>query len=94
VLLNRLLSRSSTRAPEEHRPETHGAEELLEIIEARRKKGWAIEYLDTEDNPDEEVCGTCDRVITFALNSLNGLFCQQHRNALKMRVHLRMCEIS
>jgi hypothetical protein len=54
VFLNRLISRSVSSAPEEHKPETHGLEELLGILEARRHKGHAIEFLGGLDDPNEE----------------------------------------
>ena len=53
VLLNRTLSRSVTSAPETHKPETHGLEELFGIINGRRSKGHAIEYLGGLDDEDE-----------------------------------------
>jgi hypothetical protein len=54
VLLNRMVSRSVTTAPEVHKPETHGLEELLNILNSRRTKGFAIEYLDGLDDEDED----------------------------------------
>jgi hypothetical protein len=54
VLLNRIVSRSVTTAPEVHKPETHGLEELLNILNSRRTKGFAIEYLGGLDDEDED----------------------------------------
>jgi len=54
VLLNRMVSQSVTSAPEEHRPETHGLEELLELLNSRRTKGHAIEYIGGLDDEDED----------------------------------------
>jgi len=45
VLLNRLVSRSATRAPEEHKPPMIPGAQLLEAIERRRSSGSAIEFL-------------------------------------------------
>jgi len=53
ILLNRVVSRSSTRASQEHHPPTHSALELLLILEQRRKAGIAIEYLGSIDDKDE-----------------------------------------
>lgn len=55
VLLNRLVSRSLSRAPEEHKPPIHGALELLQLIDKRRAKKWAIEYINALDDDDEQV---------------------------------------
>jgi hypothetical protein len=54
VLLNRIVSRSVTTAPESYKPQTHGLEELLEILNARRPKGNAIEYLGSLDDEDDD----------------------------------------
>lgn len=55
ILLNRLVSRSSTRAPQEHSPPTHGASELLEILEKRRVAKQAIEFFGADDNEDDSI---------------------------------------
>ncbi len=55
VLLNRLVSRSSTRARQEHHLPTHGAEELLRLVEARLQAGLAVEFLNCVDHRDETV---------------------------------------
>lgn len=52
VLLNRLVSRSSTRAPQEHKPPIHSAPELLKILQGRQTANIAIEFFGA---PDEEV---------------------------------------
>lgn len=58
VLLNSLVSRSVARASAEHKPPIMSGTELLDIIEKRRAKGLAIEYIglantDQEDDKDE-----------------------------------------
>jgi hypothetical protein len=53
VLLNTLVSRSSTRAREE-KPPIHSARELLEILQARAAKNYAIEFLGKTDIEDDE----------------------------------------
>lgn len=45
VLLNWLLSRSVTRAPQEYTPPTHGIDELLDFLEHRWRSGIAYEYI-------------------------------------------------
>ncbi|NIX75199.1 hypothetical protein [Microvirga terricola] len=55
VILNRLVSRSKTRAPQEHHAPTLGLLELAQILDMRRKNGWAIEYLNSLDDDDEKV---------------------------------------
>ena len=44
VLLNRLVSRSVTRAPKEHKPPIDPGAELLSIIQKRRAQGLAVEF--------------------------------------------------
>src|SRR2546430_2554585 len=53
VLLNRLISRSATRASEEHKPPMASAAESLSTIEKRRAQGWAIEFPGLAE-PDKE----------------------------------------
>lgn len=53
VLLNRMLSLSSSRAPNEHKPPILTGLELLQILQDRWEKGWAIEFLNSLDNDDE-----------------------------------------
>ena len=53
VLLNTLVSRSSTRARNE-KPPVHSARELLEILQARSVKNYAIEFLGKVDVDDDE----------------------------------------
>jgi hypothetical protein len=55
VLLNRLITRSVTRAPEPNKAPAHGALDLLKIIEKRREKKLAIEFLGALDDDDEMV---------------------------------------
>jgi hypothetical protein len=55
VLLNRMVSRSASRAPQEHHPPVHSALELMLILEKRRAAGIAIEYLGSTDDKDEEI---------------------------------------
>lgn len=58
ILLNRLVSRSVTHAGSQHKAPIHGAEELLKILEERRVKGFAIEYIGSTDNEDEKIRST------------------------------------
>ena len=53
VLLNRLITRSVTRAPEPIKTPAHGALDLLKIIEKRREKKTAIEFIDGLDDDNE-----------------------------------------
>lgn len=54
VLLNRLVSRSVSQAPEDIDAPTHGLRELLGLIEQRRRAGEEVEYLGAEDSDDEQ----------------------------------------
>lgn len=54
VMLNRLVSRSITRAPQGHMPATHAGSELFEIIEKKFKDGHAIEFFDAVDDLDDD----------------------------------------
>ncbi len=62
VLLNRLVSSSSTRAPEEHKPPTIAGHELFDAIEKRRQKGWAIEFLGLPETEIEAERGEAARI--------------------------------
>lgn len=55
VLLNHLISRSATHAPNEFKPPAHPAKELLEILQKRRTRKVAVEYLGSgrDANNDE-----------------------------------------
>jgi hypothetical protein len=53
VLLNRLVSRSATRASEEHKPPMVPGAELLGIIDKRRAQHLAIEFPGLAE-PDRE----------------------------------------
>jgi hypothetical protein len=55
ILLNRLVTRSVTRAPEPNKPPAIGALDLLKIIEKRREKKTAIEFINGLDDDDEAV---------------------------------------
>ncbi|MDP4022433.1 hypothetical protein Q8W71_07350 [Methylobacterium sp. NEAU 140] len=55
IILNHLVSRSSSHAGQEHAPPIHGAEELLRILDMRRSRGEAIEYLGATDHEDEKI---------------------------------------
>lgn len=55
IILNHIVSRSSTQAGSDHAPPTHGAEELLRILNTRRLNGEAIEYLGATDHEDEKI---------------------------------------
>jgi len=48
VLLNTMISRSTTRA-RDHDPPTIGALECLNILESRRKKKWAVEFFGVDE---------------------------------------------
>jgi hypothetical protein len=50
VLLNRLVSRSATRASEEHKPPLVTGFELLSILNERQKAGGAIEFFGVTDS--------------------------------------------
>ncbi len=52
VLLNWLVSRSSTRAQHDE-PPTEPASQLFGILAARQAKGWAIEFVHGPDEPDD-----------------------------------------
>jgi len=54
VLLNHLVSRSTSHAPQEFKPPVHTGAELLEVIQRRRTKKWAIEYFGTERDDAED----------------------------------------
>lgn len=54
VLLNRLISKSTTKAPQGNQPHVHSARELLEIVDARRKTDGAVEYLGLTDAETED----------------------------------------
>lgn len=54
ILLNRLVSRSQTRAPAEHKPPTHSGEELFEILTKRVKDNICIEFFDAENDDDDD----------------------------------------
>jgi hypothetical protein len=62
VLLNRLVSRSTSHAPEEHRPPFLSAAEALEVIDQRRKKGWAIEYFGLHESAADSERGDDARI--------------------------------
>jgi hypothetical protein len=62
VLLNRLVSRPSTRTPEEHKPPTIPGDELFGAIEKRRNKGWAIEFLGLPETEIEAEKGEAARM--------------------------------
>ena len=49
VLLNTMLSISKTRA-RTHKPPTMGGSEIFQILEARRAKNWAVEFLHVDDD--------------------------------------------
>lgn len=55
ILLNRLVSRSATRAPQEHQRHapTHGALELIDILDKRREAKIAVEFFGSTDDEDD-----------------------------------------
>ena len=80
LLLNRLVSRSRTRAPEEHERHapTHSVGDLLEILEARRAAGVAFEHIGsiapgTEAEDESEALGrSLIRLARFNAQDVNG----------------------
>jgi hypothetical protein len=54
VLLNRLVSRSVSRAPQGFNPPTHAGSELLSIIRKKQADGFCIEFFDYEEDPDDD----------------------------------------
>jgi hypothetical protein len=54
VLLNRLISRSISHAPREHKPPLVPGWELLDIVVKRQRKGVAVEYLGADDDEDDD----------------------------------------
>jgi len=53
VLLNRLVSRSTSHAPPEHKPPMVPGSESLSVIDARHKKNWAIEFFGLHETQDD-----------------------------------------
>ncbi|MGY2843387.1 hypothetical protein ACVIWU_006737 [Bradyrhizobium sp. USDA 4509] len=53
VLLNRLISRSISHAPREHKPPLISGRDLFDIIQKRQRKGFAVEYLGADDDSDD-----------------------------------------
>ena len=53
VLLNRLITRSISHAPREHKPPMIPGVELFSIIEKRQKRGFAVEFLGADDDKDD-----------------------------------------
>ncbi len=47
-----MISRSGSRAPQEHKPPLHGAAELLQAVGDRLKQGFAIGFLGIRDKGD------------------------------------------
>jgi hypothetical protein len=54
ILLNRLVSTSTSRAPQEHHPPTVAGSELIQILDHRREGNLAIEFLGATDDDDEK----------------------------------------
>lgn len=65
VLLNRLISRSVSKAPQAFTPPTHGAEELFDIINGARKTNSAIEYEGLETKDTEEARHLAGKSLPF-----------------------------
>jgi hypothetical protein len=53
VLLTRLISRSISHAPREHKPPIIPGADLFEVIGKRQKKGFAVEFLGADDDKDD-----------------------------------------
>jgi hypothetical protein len=62
VLLNRLLSKSIAKAPEEHRPASMKGEALLQTIAKRRTHGVAIEFLGMRETERDSERSEEDRI--------------------------------
>src|SRR5262249_22746050 len=54
VLLNRLVSRSLSRAPDEYKPPIVPATELFGVISTRNAKGQAIEFFGLQETGKDE----------------------------------------
>lgn len=54
ILLNRLVSRSVTRAPTEHKAPINSGVDLFDIIEQRVKSKVCIEFFDVDENEPED----------------------------------------
>ena len=52
VLLNRLVSSSKSKA-RDYAPPTHSVDELLQLLETRRRNNWAVEFVGAQDDEDE-----------------------------------------
>lgn len=55
ILLNRLISRSISHAPREHKPPLISGRDLFDVIQKRQRKGFAVEYLGADDDRDDAV---------------------------------------
>jgi len=53
ILLNRLISRSISKAPREHKPPLIAGGELFDGIIKRQRKGVAVEYIGADDDADD-----------------------------------------
>lgn len=53
VLLTRLISRSISHAPREHKPPIIAGAELFDIVGKRQKRGFAVEFLGADDDKDD-----------------------------------------
>jgi hypothetical protein len=62
VLLNRLVSRSATRAPEEHKPPTIPGYELFAVIQGRHQKRWTIEFPRLPETEIQAEKGEAERI--------------------------------
>jgi hypothetical protein len=62
VLLNRIVSFSTSHAPEEHKPPMVPAAEALAIIEKRHQKNWAIEFFGLQETAKDVEKGEDDRI--------------------------------
>lgn len=55
ILLNRLVSRSTSRSPQEHKPPVHSGQELFEILAKRVQDNNCIEFFDAENDDDDDL---------------------------------------
>lgn len=91
VLLNHLLSQSTSQAPDEHTPPTHGFEELFEYVKSRTDKGVAIEFLTDADSDDLDDAGRIDlgkkNKLDFVRLKFAGLMTHESRRYAVLLIH-------
>lgn len=55
IILNRMVSDSVTRAPQEHKPPIHGADEIFSILRKRVDDKYCLEFFDVVGDSDSDV---------------------------------------